>query len=81
MKALLLIGAITILMMTEGCAPHVKYMSVELPLPPEITGAERLTNGELECVSDTTYHKIILLDNRRLTLRRIIKATHQQTTD
>jgi len=69
MRILLIILAIT----SSSCST-VKYQPVPLPLPPEIQ--DRLTQEELECVSDTTLNKIILLDKRRKTLRGIIESTH-----
>ena len=72
MRTLLIILAIT----SSSCST-VKYQPVPLPLPPEIPQQDRLTQGELECLSDATLGKIILLDKRRKTLRSIIESTHQ----
>ena len=69
----LIILAITIFAIS---CTQVKYQSVELPLPPPIPEKDRLTQEELECVSDSTLNKIILIDKRRKTLRGIIKSTH-----
>ena len=66
---------VLIVLMISGCET-VKSIPVKLPLPPEIPQEERLTQEELECISNVTLHKIILLDKRRLTLRSIIESTH-----
>jgi hypothetical protein len=52
---------------------EVKYVPVELPLPPPLE--IQLTEEELTCVSDNTYSKIVLLAKRVLTLEEIIRST------
>jgi hypothetical protein len=70
-----MVGLITL--MISGCTT-IKYEPVELTLPPPLGEEQRLTNEELECVSDKTYQKIVTLDKRRSTLRSIILSTKQQ---
>jgi len=72
MKALLIIVGISI----SSCSTTPPITA--LPLPPEIPLESRITEAEIECVSDPTYAKIVLLDKRRETLRAIIESTHTQ---
>lgn len=66
---LILISTILI----SSCAKEVKYVPVKLVLPPPIPQDMRLTHEELECVSPGTKRKIVLLDERRVTLENIIR--------
>jgi hypothetical protein len=59
----------------SSCATEVKYVPVQLELPPPIPQDMRLTHEELECVSAGTKKKIVLLDQRRITLEGIISGT------
>ena len=78
MKTILIL-IITIL--TASCS-ETKYvyrpvdLTDHLPIP--IPQDKRLTHTELECLSKSTKAKVVLLDNRRLTLRGILETTKKE---
>ena len=65
-----------IILVISGCTGVKETAFVELPLPPEISEENTLTQDELKCITDKTLDKIILIDKRRETLRNIILSTH-----
>lgn len=79
MKITLILTAITLI--NSGCCEtKYVYRPVDLTshIPHSISKDKRLTHKELECLSKQVKEKIVLLDNRRLTLRGILESTQKQ---
>ena len=70
LRSLLIVSMILL----SSCST-LKYTGAGLPLPTQIPQEQRLYTSELECVTQATFDKIVLLDKRRKTLRNIIETT------
>jgi hypothetical protein len=68
-----LLSAVT-LMISSGTT--VEYVVQPLDRPSSLTKSELPTEGDLECLSDSAYGKVVNIHKRVLTLESIIDSTH-----
>jgi hypothetical protein len=73
MRRSLLIVA-TLMLTVSSCAT-VEYITQPLDRPPSLTVEELPTEGELECLSDSSYSKVVRMHRRIMTLENIIDST------
>ena len=75
-----LVLAVTLITSLSSCATKKIYLPVDLSskLPPALQTDSILTEGDLECVTSSTYAKIVTLHKRIATLRGIIESTRKK---
>ena len=73
MKVLLIL-IVTISLSSCSWFTEVRYIPFSAPVPPPIPDLMRITDAELGCLSQSSYDKIVILDKRRQTLRRILET-------
>lgn len=76
MKVNQLLVVTLISLMISSCATRIEYVTQPLDRPPSLTKEQLPTEGELECLSDSAYGKVVHLHKRTMTLEAIIDSTN-----
>ena len=70
--------AVTLIISLSSCTTQIKYVNVELPLPPPLAIDWEQLESDLMCVPDSAYDTVVKMDKRIITLENIIKSTHSE---
>lgn len=61
----------------SGCTPRIEYIVQPVDRPPSLTSEQLPTELELECLTDSSYGKVVGMHLRILTLEDIIDSTQE----